>query len=34
MRLILVIYEHAQHNDNQCLRYVACLLKAINDFLP
>jgi hypothetical protein len=40
MRLILVIYEYAQYNDNQCLRYsitvasVACLFKAISDFLP
>jgi hypothetical protein len=34
MRLILVTCEHAQCNDNQCLRNVACLFKGIGDFLP
>jgi hypothetical protein len=40
MRLILVMHEYAQHNDNQCLRHsltvanVACLFKAVGDFLP
>jgi hypothetical protein len=40
MRLILVTYEYAQHNDNQCLRHSitvasdACLFKSISDFLP
>jgi hypothetical protein len=40
MRLILVTYEHAQCNDNQCLRCsiavasVACSFKSIRDFLP